>query len=248
LGRKDPQPFFDGDVTMWHRRQWLSLLLLAGIVASLLALGAWLLKAEPEFYQQASPPDTYDTREKASHLVTRIQDLKYEIRTRPDWGARITADELNCFFAETMGPRGSFVGWLPPNLHSPRLAIVGDRLYVGVRYGHGWWSVLVWLQLRIWLAAEEPNVVVVEVCDLRVGRLSIAAQSILDALGEAARAAHVNVDWYRHNGHPVGLFRFFPDQSRPVSQILTLEVQDGQITLAGRTRVEAIAPAPTPRP
>lgn len=225
-----------------QRKLWRSWLVLAAVAMSFLAAAFWLLKAEPEFYRQASPPDTYDTREKASHLVTRIQDLKYDIRTRPSWGVRVTAEELNCFFAETMGPRGSFAGWLPPGFHSPRVAIVGDRLYLGVRYGRGFWSTVVSLQLRIWLPAEEINVVAVEVCDLRLGRLGIAAQSILDALGEAARASHVNVDWYRHNGHPVGLFRFFPDQARPVSQILTLEVQNGQITLAGRTRVEAAAP------
>jgi len=205
---------------------------------------AWLIKAEPAFYRQVSPPDTYDTREKASHLVTRIQDFKYEVRTRPNWGIRIGTDELNCFFAEMMGPRGSFAGWLPPGFHSPRVAIVGDRLHLGIRYGHGWWSTVISLQVRVWLVAEEINLVAVEVCDLRVGRLGIAAQSVLDALSEAARSSHIDVTWYRHGNHPVGLFRFFPDQPHPVSQILTLEVQEGSLTVAGRTRVEAVAPPP----
>jgi hypothetical protein len=214
------------------------------LVAVLVTL-TWLIKAEPAFYQQVSPPDTYDTREKASHLVTRIQDFKYEVRTRPTWGLRINTDELNCFFAEMMGPRGSFAGWLPAGFHSPRVAIVGDRIHLGVRYGQGWWSTVISLQIRVWLVAEEINLVAVEVCDLRVGRLSIATQSVLDALSEAARASHIDVTWYRHGNNPVGLFRFFPDQPHPVSQILTLEVQDGNLTVAGRTRVEAVAPPPS---
>ncbi|MCS7022052.1 MAG: hypothetical protein NZU63_09515 [Gemmataceae bacterium] len=237
-------PLLDRGFDMNTRRRWMPLLLPGGILISVLGLLLGLLKAEPAFYRQAHPPDNYDTREKASHLLTRIQDLKYEIRTRPSWGIRLRADELNCFFAETMGPTGSLVGWLPPGFHSPRLAIEGDRLYLGVRYGRGWWSIVVSLQLRLWLVANEVNVVAVEVSDLRLGRLGLAAQSILDALAEAAHACHVDVHWYRHGGHPVGLFRFFPDQPQPVSQILTLEVHDGALTVAGRTRVEAMAAPP----
>jgi|DewCreStandDraft_2_1066082.scaffolds.fasta_scaffold00178_17 hypothetical protein len=229
----------------YRQKRWTAFALPMILLVAVLAILTGLIKAEPAFYRQVSPPDTYDTREKASHLVTRIQDFKYEVRTRPAWGIRIGAEELNCFFAEMMGPRGSFAGWLPSGFHSPRVAIVGDRLHLGVRYGQGWWSTVISLQLRIWLVAEEINVVAVEVCDLRVGQLGIARQSILDALSEAARASHIDVTWYRHGSNPVGLFRFFPDQPHPVSQILTLEVHDGNLTVAGRTRVEAVAPPPS---
>ncbi len=216
---------------------------LAAITALLVTLIS-LLKSVPAFYRDSQPPDNYDTREKASYLVTRVQDFKHAIRTQRQWGITLTAEELNCFFAEMMGPQGSFVGWLPQGFHSPLVAIDGDRLRLAARYGHGWRSVVVSIELRIWLVAELTNVVAVEVCDLRVGRLPLSTQWLLDAIAEAAHAARVEVTWYRHNDHPVGVFRFFPDQPRIVSQLLTVEVADGAITVAGRTAVEAMPPAP----
>jgi hypothetical protein len=168
-------------------------------------------------------------------MLTRIQELKNDIRTRPEWGEMFSADDLNCFFAEMMVAQGSFAGVLPKGFHSPRVAIDGDRLKLGLRYGSGFWSTIVWVDLRVWLVADEVNLMGVEVCDLRAGRLGIGAQSILDAIEHLARQSNIDVTWYRHRRNPVGLFRFFPDQPRPVSQVLTLEVRDGTIALAGQT-------------
>jgi hypothetical protein len=113
------------------------------------------------------------------------------------------------------------------------VAIEGDRLKLGARYGKGFWTTVVWIDLRVWLVADEMNLMAVEVCDLRAGELGVGAQSILDAIGDAARASNIDVTWYRYNGNPVGLFRFFPDQPRPASQVMTLEVRSGKIVIAG---------------
>ena len=229
-----------------RRSMFLALALLVAILSSALGLLGYLLKAEPAFYMQAAPPADYDTREKASRLLTRVQDLKNDIRTKGDWGETFTTEELNCFFAEMMSANGTFAGMLPKRFHSPRVAIDGDRLKLGFRYGSGFWSTVVSVEFRVWLVAEEVNLMAVEVCDLRLGRLGVGAQSILDAIGETARASNIDVSWYRHNGNPVGLFRFFPDQPRPASQVLTLEVRDGTIVVAGKSWGDSPAPAPAP--
>jgi hypothetical protein len=227
-----------------HRPLILAIGLLLAILAAVgFALGS-ALKCEPEFYTAAAPPADYDTREKASRLLTRVQDLKNDIRTKGDWGETFSAEELNCFFAEMMAPGGTFASLLPQGFHSPRVAIEGDRLKLGFRSGRGFWSTVVSVELRVWLVAEETNLMAVEVCDLRAGRLGIGAQSILDAIGDAARASNIDVTWYRHNGNPVGLFRFFPDQPRPASHVLTLEVRDGTIVVAGKSRADL--PSATP--
>lgn len=225
-----------------------SVALLVLIISGATGLLAYVVKREPAFYAQAAPPADYDTREKASRLLTRIQDLKNDIRTKGDWGETFTAEELNCFFAETMCENGTFVGMLPKGFHSPRVAVDGDRLKLGFRSGHGFWSTVVSIELRIWLVADEVNLMAVEVCDLRAGRLNVGAQSILDAIAETARDSDIDVTWYRHNGNPVGLFRFFPDQPRPASQVLTLEVREGKIVVAGRSVADgrSIGPALTP--
>ena len=222
--------------------------LLVLIVSGALGLVVALLKREPAFYRHAAPRSDYDTREKASRLLTRVQELKNDIRTKGDWGETFTAEELNCFFAEMMSDNGTFAGMLPRRFHDPRVAVDGDRLRLGFRYGKGFWSTVVSVEFRVWLVAEQVNLMAVEVCDLRLGGLGVGAQSILDAIGETARASNIDVTWYRHNGNPVGLFRFFPDQPRPASQVLTLEVRDGTITVAGKSVAEGPASAMAPAP
>ena len=134
----------------------------------------------------------------------------------------------------------TLVGELRPELHRycARLvgsAIDGDRLKLGFKYGDGFWSTVIWVELRVWLVKEEKNVVAVEVCDLRTGSLPVGSQSVLDSITESAREWNIDVTWYRRGGNPVGLFRFFANQADPASQICTLEVNDGRIVVGGRS-------------
>src|SRR6516165_1702676 len=152
------------------------------VIAVILGVIGYMLKCEPAFYTAAACPADYDTREKASRLLTRVQDLKNDIRTKAEWGETFTTEELNCFFAEMMAENGTFTGMLPRGFHSPRVAIEGDRLKLGFRYGKGFWSTVVWVELRVWLVADEINLMAIEVRDLRAGSAGVGAQSILDAI------------------------------------------------------------------
>lgn len=220
---------------MLRRSKWLALLLLVGGVAACLGVVAVLAKREPAFYTRTPCPADWDTRERASKLLTRVQDLKNDIRSKPEWGDTFAADDLNCFFVESMAADGALRSLFPKRVHTPRMAIEGDRLKLGFRYGCGFWSVVVWVELRVWLVADEVNLVAVEVCDLRTGRLPLGSQSVLDSIAEAARESNIDVTWYQNGGNPVGLFRFFADQPQPASQIQTLEVKDGTIVVVGRS-------------
>jgi hypothetical protein len=231
-----------------NRTLFLAVGLLVAVLVVATGVVAAVLKRVPDFYSAADRPRNYDTREKASNLLTRIQELKNDIRTKSDWGETFTMEELNCFFAEMMSEDGMFRSLLPQGFHSPRIAVEGDRLKVGFRYGEGLWSTVIWINLRVWLVADETNLMAVEVCELRAGQLGVGSQSVLDSIGDAARASNIEVTWYRYNGNPVGLFQFFPDQPRPASQVRTLEVQEGKIVIAGQS-ITADAPRtvlPTP--
>ena len=224
---------------MFRRSRLMALLLLLGGVALCFGGVFVLAKREPEFYRQAPDPDQFETRERAAHLITRFQDLKNEIRTRSEWSETFTAEELNCFFVDYMGRKGGFASLLPEGVHSPRVAIEGDRLKIGFKYGEGFWSTVVWVELKVWLVKGEPNLVAVEVCDLRTGSLPIGSQSVLDSISESARDWNIDVQWYRNGSNPVGLFKFFANQAgQASSQILTLDVQDGKIVVAGRSSAD----------
>lgn len=225
-----------------RRPMFLALALLAAFAA--LAAGAivFAAKREPGFYTAAGRPIDWDSHERSAKLLTRVLDLQNDIRAKEEWGDTFTAEELNCFFAENMGPKDGLCELLPKGFHSPRIAIDGDRLKLGVRYREGFWSGVVWMELKIWLVAEQVNVAAVEVCDLKAGILPFGSQSILDRIGDMARDSSMEATWYRNRSNPVGLFKFFAKQPRATSQVLTLEVKDGKLTIAGRSFLD-MAPA-----
>jgi len=221
---------------MFRRSRFKSLFILLGGLGLAFAGVFSLAKREPDFYHRAPNPGEYETRERAAQLLTRVQDLKNEIRSQSEWGETFTAEDLNCFFVENMSRKGNLASLLPEGVHSPRIAIDGDRLKLGFKYGDGFWSSVVWVELKVWLVKDEPNLVALEVCDLRTGSLPIGSQSVLDSISEAARDWNIDVTWYRNGSNPVGLFRFFANQTgQGGSQILTLNVADGKIVIAGRT-------------
>jgi hypothetical protein len=218
----------------------LILLTAIGLAFGGLVYGA---KRDPEFYTAANAPRDYDTHERSAKLLTRVMELQNDVRAREEWGDTITTDDLNAFFVENLGPKGRLTESLPKGFHSPRVAIEGDRLFLGVQYREGFWSTVVWLELKVWLVAEQTNVAAVEVCNLKAGMLPFGSQSILDRISDVARESSIDVKWYRNGSNPVGLFKFFAKQPRPTSQVVTLEVKDGKIIIAGRSFLEG-APAP----
>ncbi len=217
---------------------WAVLLLAAAVLTTGGALGA-LAKQVPTFYSHAVTGSYLTTSERSSILMTRVQDLQNDIRTKPEWSANFAAGDLNCFSQEMFCERTSgLASLLPDNCHTPRLAIEGDRIKLGFTYGHGFWSSVVWLELRVWLPMHDTNVIAVEIVGFHAGLLPMSAQSMLESIRDAVHDANVEVSWYRHDGRPVGLFRFYANQLRPATQIHTLKVDAGMITLAGRTRLE----------
>lgn len=205
-------------------------------VASALVLA---VKQVPDFYIRAQCPDNWNTRDRSARLMTRIQDLKNDIRSKSVWGDSFSVEDLNCFFQENMSRRDQGLCSLLPNgFHSPRLVIEGDKLNIGFRYREGFWSFVSWVSLEMWLVPTDTNVIAVQISDLRAGALPIGSQSILESIAEAARDSNIEVTWYRNKRFPVGLFKFYPDQRQPQSQLLRLEVKDGHITIAGRSFLE----------
>lgn len=221
------------------------LLIVSSATVVLTVLGV-LVKREPDFYEAALEADPGDhDAVVAAEIVTRFGDLQNDIRSKPEWGATFNADELNSLFRESLCPGGGWVKLLPEHFHAPRVAIEGDKIRLAVRYGDGFGSTVVSIDLRAWLVHNETNTVALELCGMSAGALPLGVQSLLDWISEAARQRNINVTWYRHDGHPVGLFRFYADQARPTTQIRRLKVEDSRIIIAGRSLLDLTAGTPS---
>ncbi|MCS6863813.1 MAG: hypothetical protein RMJ56_03775 [Gemmataceae bacterium] len=233
---------------MRRRRQVLSAIAILLTAFGLAVAGLlYTVKSVPDFYVAADHPSDWDTHESSARFLTRVLDLQNDIRSKEAWGDTFSVEEINSFFIENLGPGGKFTDSFPAGFHSPRIAIDGDRLLLGIRYRQGFWSTVIWLELKVWLVAGQTNLAAIEICHLRAGGLSFGSLSLLDKIAEFAREMSMDVTWYRNGKNPVGLVRFFAQQPRATSQVLTLEVSDGKIVVAGRTSLE-IRPAGTLNP
>ncbi len=225
----------------------LALLILLAAASAAFGGLVYSAKKEPPFYSAANHPGDWDTHERSGKLLTRVMDLQNDIRAKDEWGDTFSADDINAFFIENMGPKGRLAESLPKGFHSPRVAIQGDRLFLGVKYREGFWSTVSWLELKGWLVKDQTNVAAVEVCNLKAGGLPFGSQTLLDKIADVARESSIEVTWYRNKSNPVGLFKFFAKQPRLTSQVLTLEAKDGNLVVAGRSFLDGAIPLPAPR-
>ena len=91
----------------------LTVVILAAAAAGVAGILGALLKHEPEFYVAGEPAGAGEvTLTQSAMLVTRVQDLKNDIRSKSEWGATFRAEDLNSFFQENLSADGGLTGVL----------------------------------------------------------------------------------------------------------------------------------------
>jgi hypothetical protein len=205
-----------------------------------LAAGAglltWLLRREPASYRAIVVPEGAERRQLSGEFSRQM--LAISTSTDGPWSETFTARQMNSYFEEDFRRDKPFK--LPAGLNSPRIAIKPGLLQLAFRYGDGFWSSVVRVDLNVWLVANEPNVVAVELKALHAGALPVSMQSLLEQIADNARRWNLDVNWYRHGDHPVAIVRFQTDRPSPSVLLQRLELQDGSIVIAGK----ATDPAP----
>lgn len=209
----------------------IALVLVSGVGAGL----SLLVRHEPTFYQRCDVPPGEQRQKASTTFYAECLRLGEGILNKRQWFATFTAEQINSYFAEDYLCLPLEARMLPETIHEPRIAIEPDKIRLAFRYGTERWNTVVSIDLRVWLAPREPNVVALELQGLHAGSLPISAQSLLEGISETARQQNIQVTWYRHNGNPVALLRFQPYSSRPTFQLQRLELHQGMIVIAGRS-------------
>jgi hypothetical protein len=210
----------------------LTLVLLTAAVAAVLAA---LVLREPGFYRRAAlppgPEREQHSREFFGTFIAFLEDLK----ERREWHRTFTQDQINSFLDEDFVRSNFNKQVLPENVSDPRVVITEGGARLGFRYHVGRWSTVISIDMGVWLADGEPNVVALELRGLRAGSLPVSAQSLLERLTEAADRNNIKVCWYRHNGNPVAVLRFQSDQPRPTVLLQHLDLLPGQVVISGQS-------------
>jgi hypothetical protein len=219
-----------------------TLLLLAAVGGALAAL----VRYEPEFYRANAVPDgpRRKTEARAFH-----DHLQYMINAREEavWGVEFTQEMVNSYLQDESA--NEFLPFDPPDgVSAPRVALDTDRLRFGFRYGSGWWSTVVSVDLKVWLVGTEPNVIALELCGFSAGALPLGTHTLLEFVSEKVEDLKLNikVSPYRYDGHPVLLLYYQHDQPRPTLRIQRLECLPGQLAFTARNSTDAPSPAGPP--
>jgi hypothetical protein len=220
-----------------------TILLAAGIALGVLlvvgAVLAVLVKHEPRFYGRASLSPGPARVLSAQTFALDVNNLRETLKVHtPRWWATFTEAQINSFFQEALAPgttktEFSFLDFFLTEASSPCVSIEADRIRLAFRYGEEPWSSVISIDVRAWLAKNEPNVVCLELQGLHAGALPLSTQSILDRITGACQRNHIGVKWYRRNGNPVALLHFQSDGPRPSVQLSKLELRQGMLVISG---------------
>ncbi len=219
---------------MRYRQKLRNGLIVFSLLAVILLAVGVLLRIEPDGFRRIQPPEGVQRREFSAEFTKRFRHLVDAVGNGEEqWSETFTSEQINSYLADEFTRVQPF--HLPEGIHSPRVSIEPDRLRLVFRYGRGFWSTLVTVDLKIWLVAQEVNLLAVEVLDVRAGVIPLAVQSIAERIAENASVWKAEVTWYRHGRNPVALVRLQPDQPNPTIVLEQLELLDQKIHIGGRS-------------
>ena len=211
-----------------------SLIVVLGIPLLVVTLGGLLLlllRYEPAPYRQAMVPAENRT-ENARDFLRAFSDFWNASQgSDRDWNARFTDDQVNSFVQTGQADK-----LLPEGISDLRVIFEADRMRLAFRYRSGLLNTIISISLRIWLPGSESNVLAMKLERIDAGLVPFSAPWVLESISEVARNNGIEVNWYRHEGHPVALIRFQADQARPTLQLLDVQFTQGSITIHGRSR------------
>jgi hypothetical protein len=222
---------------MSRRSLYLALLLVLLLACGGVAALCLVVRYEPRTYVEAGVPPGEPRKKLANEFTQELTQLISIFdggKDEMDWDARFTDEQINSYFAETFLHSGFEERVLPESISQPRIMFEPGLIRLAFRYGNGFWSTVVSIDLRAWVAEGEPNVIALQVVGFRAGALPISAQKLFETVSELGRHNGLTIDWYRYEGHPVALLRFHSDLTRPTFELQDVHLEKGAITIQGR--------------
>jgi hypothetical protein len=205
------------------------ILLLVATVPGLI----WVsLTHQPDFYRAVVRLPREQRAVKAKRFMAQSLQLRNDICNEPSWEAIFTDQEVNAWLAEDLVTH--FADQLPPEVHEPRVVFEVDRVTLAFQLDKGPFSSVIWVVARPHV--PEGNVLELTLEKIRAGVLPVPADRVLDRITEHARNHGLDVRWRPGvEGLPIVTIRYTPDSARDDVKLEQVQIQAGQIRLAGRS-------------
>lgn len=237
---------------------------LAGAIAIvalfLFTLGAavtGMLRYEPGHHRAAERPAGKERLEQSQDFLKEftgmIADVEIsKVNPKDQWSQQFTFtdEQINSFLAEGFVQQGLAEKLLPEGISEPRVSFEPDLMHLSFRYKTQVMTTVVSIGMKAWVAPSEGNVLALRMEGFHAGAMPFKAQWLLERLSEVARQHDVEVSWYRHEGRPVAILRFQPNQPRPPIKLKQVRIEQGKLTVSGesggqrRTAVSLLVPEP----
>jgi hypothetical protein len=198
---------------------------------------------EPDVYAKARPPEGALRGKEGDAFLSELSRLTANASNADrDWYVQFKDEQINSYLEGDFVEKHLASRFLPNGVSRPHFVFERDKIHVAFRYASGGWNPVISIDLRVWLARGEVNAVALELEGLRAGALPISGQWLLEEIAKAARESGngIDVTWYRLNGHPVALIRFQVDQAHPTLLLQDVHVDQGSLTIRGRSTEAAL--------
>jgi hypothetical protein len=193
----------------------------------------WLsLTHQPDFYRAVVRVPREQRTVRAKQFVRQSLQLRNDICNEPSWEAVFTDQEVNAWLAEDLVTH--FADQLPPEVREPRVVFDVDRVTLAFQLDQGPFSSVIWVVARPHV--PEANVLELTLEKIRAGVLPVPADRVLDRIIAHARSHGLDVAWRPgEEGLPIVTIRYTPDSARDDVKLEQIQIQSGQIRLAGRS-------------
>src|SRR5947209_3600446 len=172
---------------------------------------------------------------KARRFMAQSLQLRNDICNEPTWDAIFTDQEVNAWLAEDLVTH--FADQLPPEVREPRVVFEVDRITLAFQLDQGPLSSVIWVVARP--DVPEGNVLELTLEKIRAGVLPVPADRILDRITEHARTHGLDVRWkLGRESYPIVTITYTPDSERDDVKLEQVQIQSGQIRLAGGSNHE----------
>lgn len=194
----------------------------------------------PDFYLQAANRMPNDVGEASRELEHEVEELTARVGRVGGWEATFTESQINAWLVHQL-PK-EFSKALPAGIAEPRVLIEDGKIRAAARYKDKRIETVVSFELGVQVTPE-PNVLAIEVRQLKAGALPLPLGRFVEHISKRAARDNLEVRWdVNAAGLPIALLTV-PSTHRgyvrtPVI-VESVTMTEGRIRLTGHTGPEA---------
>ncbi|MGI9469933.1 MAG: hypothetical protein ACR2NZ_00275 [Rubripirellula sp.] len=221
-------------------RRWINRIATVVLVTAAIGLATawWAVRQThfvPEFYTRATESLPASTIEASRHLEAEVEQLQSDAAKIGSWQAVFSDDEINAWLIEQLPQK--FPQLFAKGASEPRIVIEEGRVLAAVRYKDRRIDTVVSCQLEVELT-EEPNMLALNVVQLRAGALPIPLSKFLQGISKEAAKGDIDIRWDETEAGPVALVTVPSEHPRYVSSpviVESVQLIEGSLILSGHT-------------